>query len=264
MIFSLSRSYKPARILDKKRMLATVMPVLVAVILAVTSVPVAACAQGLDRKPIPRPEQPTDSAVYVDADVLVAVPGQTEATDSLVTEVRAEDYPYGLDGKIPFNPSPTRAAWLSALCPGLGQIYNRRYWKLPIIVGGFMGLGYATSWNNTQYKDYMQGYRDLLDDDPDTKSYMNFFPPNTDEGSLDTTWLTQTFQKRKDYYRRNRDLCIICLAALYVLCMLDSYIDASMAHFDLSPDLSLDVRPAIILHDTRTKPSLGLNWAFTF
>ncbi len=170
MIFSLSRSYKAARILDKKRMLATVMPVLVAVILAVTSVPVAACAQGLDRKPIPRPEQPTDSAAYVDADVLVAVPGQTEATDSLVTEVRAEDYPYGLDGKIPFNPSPTRAAWLSALCPGLGQIYNRRYWKLPIIVGGFMGLGYATSWNNTQYKDYMQGYRDLLDDDPDTKA----------------------------------------------------------------------------------------------
>ena len=259
MNFSLYRSYNIRNVSVKGVVTAVMLMIHI-----VSSGYFCASAQGLDRKPLPRPEQRGDSAVYVDGEVLLEVPEQAEVPDSLVTEVRAEDYPYGLDGKIPFNPSPNRAAWLSALCPGLGQIYNRRYWKLPIIVGGFMGLGYATSWNNTQYKDYMQGYRDLLDDDPDTKSYMNFFPPNTDEGSLDTTWLTQTFQKRKDYYRRNRDLCIICLAALYVLCMLDSYIDASMAHFDLSPDLSLDVRPAIILHDTRTKPALGLNWAFTF
>ncbi|MBQ1933002.1 MAG: hypothetical protein II360_05850, partial [Muribaculaceae bacterium] len=53
-----------------------------------------------------------------------------------------------------FTPDPTRAVWLSALCPGLGQIYNRRYWKLPIVVGAYMGLGYATSWNSRMLTDY--------------------------------------------------------------------------------------------------------------
>lgn len=117
---------------------------------------------------------PADSTVNLDAELAVRV----EQTDSLPpTEVTADDYPYGLDGKIPFNPSPMRAVWMSALFPGLGQIYNRRYWKLPIVIGGFMGLGYATEWNNRQYADYMQAYRDLLDSDPTTKSYMDFFPP---------------------------------------------------------------------------------------
>ena len=70
-------------------------------------------------------------------------------------------------GKVrTFNPDPQRALWLSALCPGLGQIYNRRYWKLPIVVGSFVGLSYGASWNNRMYKDYSKGYRDVMDDDP--------------------------------------------------------------------------------------------------
>lgn len=147
------------------------------------------------------PIQP-DSVVYADAEILVKA---DEVTDSIPpTEVTADDYPYGLDGKIAFNPSPQRAVWLSALCPGLGQIYNRRYWKLPIVVGGFMGLGYATNWNNNQYQDYVQGYRDLVDSDPNTKSYLDFFPPTVNESDLDTEWLTRTFKSRRDYFRRNR------------------------------------------------------------
>ena len=79
-------------------------------------------------------------------------------------------------GKIrTFNPDPQRALWMSALCPGLGQIYNRRYWKLPIVFGAFVGLSYGASWNNRMYKDYSKGYRDVMDDDPDTRSYMDFF-----------------------------------------------------------------------------------------
>lgn len=210
-----------------------------------------------DRTPLAQ-----DSTVYADAEILVRA---GEYSDSIPpTEVTADDYPYGLDGKKLFNPSPTRAVWLSALFPGLGQIYNRRYWKLPIVVGGFMGLGYATNWNNNQYQDYMQGYRDLLDSDPGTKSYMNFFPPTVNESDLDKEWLTRTFKSRKDYFRRNRDLCIICLVALYLVCMVDAYIDASMAHFDISPNLSLDWSPALIVEPTTRKPSIGLNWAFNF
>lgn len=202
----------------------------------------------------------------VEARLLIPV---EEAVNDTVSQekvniVTADNYPYGLDGKRIFNPSPTRAVWLSALLPGLGQIYNRRYWKLPIIIGGFMGLGYATSWNNNQYQDYTQAYRDLLDDDPNTKSYMNFFPSTVSESDLDTTWLTQVMKSRKNYYRRNRDLCIICIVALYLLCMVDAYVDASLSHFDISPDLSMDVQPAMFMPSYSRKPSLGLNWAFNF
>ncbi len=108
-----------------------------------------------------------------------------------------------------FNPDPTRAVWMSALCPGLGQLYNRRYWKLPIVVGAFMGLGYATSWNNTMLRDYTTAYSDIMDNDPTTKSYMDFFAPTVKEEDLDRSWLTNLLRSRKNYYRRNRDLCII-------------------------------------------------------
>lgn len=212
---------------------------------------------------------PNDSTVDVDLDLEVRVKADNDsiAADSIPpTEVTADGYLFDEQGRLPFNPDPTRAVWMSALFPGLGQIYNRRYWKLPIVVGGFMGLGYATNWNAGQFKDYMQGYRDLMDADPGTKSYMNFFPPTVSESDLDRAWLERTFKYRKDYYRRNRDLCIICLVALYLVCMVDAYVDAQMAHFDVSPDLSLDFAPAVINSNTSNwrRPSYGLQWTLTF
>ncbi len=208
---------------------------------------------------------PGDSTVYLDADVLLREPGSyDEAADTVPTVVVDENSPYGLDGKKEFNPSPTRAVSMSALFPGLGQVYNRRYWKLPIVVGGFMGLAYATNWNNNQLTDYTQAYRDLMDSDPSTNSYMNFFPPTTNEADLDKTWLSNTMRSRRDFYRRNRDLCIICLVGMYMLCMVDAYVDASLAHFDISPDLSIDWSPAMMVNPSDRKVSLGLNWALTF
>lgn len=208
---------------------------------------------------------PEGEAEYVEADLLVPTNDSiVEQNDSVLTVVRDENSPYGLDGKIPFNPSPMRAVWMSALFPGLGQIYNRRYWKLPIIVGGFMGLGYATNWNNGQLKDYTQAYRDITDNDPSTKSYMNFFPPTTSENDLDKNWLTTTLQSRRDYYRRNRDLCIICMVGLYLLCMVDAYVDATLVHFDISDNLSMDVAPALLVQPGNSRAGVGLNWALTF
>lgn len=210
--------------------------------------------------------QPTDTtSTFLNAEMLVREPlGGAADNDTVQTVVTADDYPYGLDGKKIFNPSPTRAVWLSALFPGLGQVYNRRYWKLPIVVGGFMGLGYATSWNNGQYQDYVGAYRDLMDSDPSTNSYMDFFPPTVTESSLDKNWLQNVMKQRRDYYRRNRDLCIICLVAMYLVCMVDAYVDASLAHFDISPSLSMDVAPALISQPATRQPALGLNWAFNF
>lgn len=166
--------------------------------------------------------------------------------------------------EVEFTPDPTRAVWMSALFPGLGQIYNRRYWKLPIIVGGYLGLAYATDWNNTMLTDYTNAYRDLMDNDPNTKSYMNFFAPNVKEESLNKTWLENVFRSRRNYFRRNRDLCIISMVGVYLLTMVDAYVDASLAHFDISPDISLDWSPAVIQENRGALPGVGVQWAFTF
>lgn len=174
------------------------------------------------------------------------------------------DYDLWEERETSFNPSPTRAVWMSALFPGLGQIYNRRWWKLPLVAGGFMGLGYGVSWNNKMLKDYQQAYRDIMDNDPSTNSYMNFFPPTTTEDSLDKQWLTNLLKSRKDFYRRNRDLCIISMVGVYLLAMLDAYVDASLSHFDITPDLSMDVMPSIIPDARSRLPGVGLTWAISF
>ncbi len=166
--------------------------------------------------------------------------------------------------EVEYNPDPNRAVWMSALCPGLGQVYNRRYWKLPIIVGGYLGLAYATSWNNSMLKDYTRAYRDLMDSDPSTKTYMDFFPPTVKEDDLDKTWLTNILKSRRDYFRRNRDLCIICMVGVYFLAMVDAYVDASLAHFDISPQLSMNVTPALMQDGRNVKPSIGMLWTFNF
>jgi len=165
-----------------------------------------------------------------------------------------------------FNPDPQRALWLSALCPGLGQIYNRRYWKLPIVVGAFVGLSYGASWNNRMYKDYSRGYRDVMDDDPDTRSYMDFFPPTVDESDLDVAWLQKVMKNKRDYYRRYREICILSMVGVYLINIVDAYVDASLAHFDISPDLTLDVAPAAIDNTAigGRLPSLGVQCAISF
>ncbi len=163
-----------------------------------------------------------------------------------------------------FNPDPMRAVWLSALCPGLGQIYNRRYWKLPIVVGGYVGLLYATTWNNTMLSDYQRSYLDIMDSDPSTNSYMNLFSPAYREEDIDKEWLTRVLKQRKDFYRRNRDMCIIGMIGLYAVCMIDAYVDAQLYHFDISPDVSMEWKPAVIPTGYTTMPSVGVQCAVTF
>lgn len=195
-----------------------------------------------------------DSIMFINNDTLI------QSDSSQVNSVLEE----WEEREVEFNPDPQRAVWLSALFPGLGQIYNRRYWKLPIIVGGYLGLAYATTWNNGMLRDYTNAYRDIMDSDPSTNSYMDFFPNTTKESSLDKKWLTNVLKTRKDYYRRNRDLCIICMVGVYLVAMVDAYVDASLSHFDITPDLSVDVAPAVFQDSHNRYPSMGLQWAINF
>lgn len=213
-------------------------------------------------------ETKDDSNILLDRTEVVLEEPKDSLTIEIEREIMVQDSIAASEAvktdKIVFNPDPNRAVWLSALFPGLGQVYNRRYWKLPIVAGGFMGISYALSWNNRMYSDYTTAYRDAMDNDPGTKSYLDFFHSNVKEEDIDMTWLKKTLKSRKDFYRRNRDLSIICMVGMYILCMVDAYVDASLSHFDISPDLSMDVAPAIIEGNRNGIPSFGLQWALNF
>ncbi len=140
-----------------------------------------------------------------------------------------------------FVPNSTKAVWYSAIFPGLGQIYNKKYWKLPIIYGSFVGIAYGLSFNQRNYTDYALAYKDAMDDNVNTKSYENFVP-----ASWSMKQIQDVMKRKKDYYRRYRDLSIIGMVAMYAACMIDAYVDAELYSFDISPDLSLHVEPAVI------------------
>lgn len=167
-----------------------------------------------------------------------------------------------------WRPNPKRAMWLALVLPGAGQIYNRKYWKLPIVYGGFVGCAYALRWNNQMYRDYSQAYLDLMDDDPNTQSYNQFLHLGAQIDDSNKTRYQKLFKSRKDTYRRWRDLSVFCLIGVYALSVIDAYVDASLSEFDISKDLSLRVEPTIISNNRERNPlksnSLGINCSLNF
>jgi len=165
-------------------------------------------------------------------------------------------------------PDPKRALWLALVIPGGGQIYNRKYWKLPLVYGGFMGCIYAMSWNNSMYMDYSQAYLDLSDDNPDTQSYNQFLHLGKQITPADVDRYKDIFKKRKDKYRRWRDLSFFCLIGVYALSVIDAYVDAELSVFDISKDLSLKVEPTIINNHSSgnmlDNSSVGLQCSLNF
>ena len=167
-----------------------------------------------------------------------------------------------------WRPNPKRAMWLGLVLPGAGQIYNRKYWKLPIIYGGFVGCIYAWQWNDTMYHDYSQAYLDIMDNDPKTQSYNKFLHLGRTIEEKDVKDWQNRFKKRKDYYRRYRDMSIFILIGVYALSVIDAYVDASLSEFDISDDLSLRLTPAVMNNGTSSNPvkssALGVQCALQF
>lgn len=167
-----------------------------------------------------------------------------------------------------WRPDPHRAMWLALVIPGAGQIYNRKFWKLPIFYGGIMGCIYAMQWNNMMYKDYAQAYLDIMDDNPQTQSYNQFLHlgrtiDSSNEGNYKTI-----FKKRKDYYRRYRDMSFFVLIGVYALSVIDAYVDAELSVFDISRNLSMKIEPAIINSrqgwNSLASSGVGLNCCLDF
>ena len=165
-----------------------------------------------------------------------------------------------------WKPDVTTATWLALVIPGGGQIYNRKYWKLPIVYGGFVGCMYAYNWNGQMYKDYRQAYLDIMDSDPNTDSYKDFFRPGYNF-EANKEYLKSVFKKRKDRYRRWRDLSIFATIGVYALSVIDAYVDAQLASFDISDDVNLSIEPQVISgkeNFSRDNNYYGLNCHITF
>lgn len=158
--------------------------------------------------------------------------------------------------------SPRRATIYSAVLPGLGQIYNRKYWKLPIVYGGFVTLGYFINFNNELYVKYKQAYSDIIDTDPNTNSFkeLNVNPIFFEADKI--SQLTERLRIAKDGSRRNRDLVVIGTAVFYALNIIDASVDAHFFNFDISDDLTINWVPGpIICMDQKL---IGLHCRFTF
>ena len=160
-----------------------------------------------------------------------------------------------------WRPDPQRALWLALVIPGGGQIYNRKYWKLPIVYGGFLGCVYALTWNGQMFNDYSKAYLDITDSDPNTKSYEKMLPPNYNISGQESRF-QNIFKSKKDTFRRFRDLSIFAFGGVYLLSVIDAYVDAELSTFDLSHDLSLQIQPTMIeterldIHHRHTTPGI--------
>lgn len=184
----------------------------------------------------------------------------------------ADSLPKPAQIKMEFKPDPKKAV-LMALVPGLGQIYNRKFWKLPIVYGGLMGCMYAVTWNNRNYQDYSTAYKDIMMDAEEPNRPVEEFHTSWQDflgvGYDPKEWVTNTnfqtqLKNRKDYYRRYRDLSIIITVGVYALSIIDAYVDAQLFDFDISPDLSMHWEPSVTPQTAYSSRSYGLNCSIKF
>lgn len=187
--------------------------------------------------------------------------GATKIDFNKVPKTKIDTTKIDLNTKT-FVPDSGKATWLALVFPGGGQIYNRKYWKLPIIYGGFAGCAYALSWNSKMYKDYSQAYLDVMDDNPNTNSHLELLPPNY---NYSEEQLKEVLRKRKDLYRRYRDISVFAFIGVYLLSVVDAYVDAELSNFDISPDLSMKIEPAVINSQIQTSSkSYGIQCSLRF
>ncbi|HBE39840.1 MAG TPA: hypothetical protein DDW27_01280 [Bacteroidales bacterium] len=170
---------------------------------------------------------------------------KTTAQDTLVVA--------GKEKKI-LKADPMRATMLAVALPGLGQIYNRKYWKIPLVYAGFGGVIFAISYNSSNYNKFIKAYQDFTDDIPQTDSYIKLIKnadpatydpvlhPNTYDPSA-ASWYTDRMLRQVDYFKKYRDLSYIGFAAWYLFTVLDANVDASLLNYDISNNLDLRLEP---------------------
>ena len=155
-----------------------------------------------------------------------------------------------------FKAEPLKATMLAVALPGAGQIYNRKFWKIPVVYAGFGVLFYTAGINSKNYTIYIQAYQDFTDVIPETDSYRDVIPadpatydpvlhPDTYDPS-NASYYEDGLLRMVDYYKRYRDLSYIGIAAWYLISILDANVDASLFDFDVTDNLDISFAPALI------------------
>jgi len=171
--------------------------------------------------------------------------------------------------------SPRKATLYSAVVPGMGQIYNKKYWKAPVIYAGFGVLVYFVLFNSTHHNDFKNGLLDFTDTIPGTDSYLNLISDKLDPSTFDpilhpetythssAVWFEGQLKNGMSYYRRNRDLSYIGIGLWYILNVIDATVDAHLFDYDIGEDLSLHIEPRI-RRSPYSYETIGLTVRFQF
>lgn len=133
-----------------------------------------------------------------------------------------------------------KATTLATICPGAGQIYNKQYWKVPFVIGGFATMIYVVDWNNRGYTRFNRAYKIMVDYENNPDDY-----PDGSTDEFGGRYTSDYMKSLRDSYRRNRDLSIIMMAGLYILQIIDAHVDAHFKDFDISDDLAMKIEPAV-------------------
>ena len=164
---------------------------------------------------------------------------------------------------------------LAIAFPGLGQVYNRKYWKLPFVYAGFGGLIYSISINTKSYNEMIKAYQDFTDKIPETDSYIPLIkwaePPEYDPvlypdtyDPANASWVKDNLLEAVDYYKRYRDLSYIGIAAWYLITILDANVDASLSNFDVTDKLNIDVSPVQLPVPGVVGTGINIRLTYTF
>jgi len=140
---------------------------------------------------------------------------------------------------------PQRALLLAAVVPGLGQIYNKKYWKLPLVYGGFFAIGYGFNSYNNFYQQYKKELFYNLEN--------GYEQDNESRPGSNIT--TGTYRTAVDFYRNKRDLMAMLMVGMYLLQIIDAHVDAHLKEFDLNPNLQVSIQPSITQNDLIGKQS---------
>jgi hypothetical protein len=148
---------------------------------------------------------------------------------------------------------PVKAALYAAILPGLGQIYNKKYWKLPVLYGGIATMGYFIDYNNKKYQQYRNAFLEK-----------RTLPEELWTDPLTINVTEDNLQRGIDFYRRNRDLLMILLGGVYFLQIVDAHVDAHLMEFDISEDLSFRIEPGFQPDGYTASINYGLKFVISF
>jgi hypothetical protein len=209
--------------------------------------------------------------------LLITLAGEKIAGQDTIPEIEAssDTFPAIKKHTRPLKLDPMKATMLAATFPGAGQIYTRKYWKIPVVYAGFAGLGYAVAYNTKWYNTYTKAYQDFIDNVPETDSYADLiksppqeqYDPSLESDDFDpstSAWIQDQLLAQVDYFRKYRDLSYIGIAAWYLLTIVDANVDASLSDYDINENLRLAISPVTIPYHNFTGLGVGVTMTINF